>query len=126
MHERRTHVRVAVEVPAAIAAGRSGALRGTIANISERGIFVKAAASPELQRPVHLTFILKPDHTLCEASGKVAWQAPHGFGVFFDETNDPFIAFVQELAVAAKSVDVSVKRAIQERILGDADIEIGS
>lgn len=124
MKERRTHVRVAVDIPAAITAGQSKPVGGTIANVSERGIFLKAAVSPELHRPVHLTFILKPDHTLCEASGTVAWQAPHGIGVFFDEVNDPFLAFVQELAVAAKSVNESVKREIQQRILGDADIEI--
>lgn len=121
-HERRKHTRVAADAPATISDSGAEPSSGTIANFSERGIFLRAGLSPKLHRPVHVHFILKPDHTVCEASGKVAWLAPHGIGITFDQVNQNFVAFVHELATAATAIDEAPKRAVLERILGEADI----
>lgn len=124
MKERRTHVRIAVDTAASVVVGQKDPIKGTIANFSERGIFLKAGVSPEVHRPVHLNFILKPDHAVCEASGKVAWRGPHGIGVLFDGVNEAFSAFLADLEEAAKSINPAPKREVLERILGDVDIAI--
>lgn len=124
LNERRNQVRVTIDAAAQVAVGQSGPLKGTVANVSHRGLFLKASVNPVMHKPAHVTFILRPDHTLCEASGKVAWTAPHGIGVFFDEINDAFVDYVDQLVAASKSTNEAAKRALVERILDAIDIEI--
>lgn|GEM_PF-6364106 len=87
-------------------------------------MFLRVHLAPEMHRPVHVHFILKPDHAVCEASGKVAWCAPHGSGVVFDDINDTFAQFVDQLATAAKSINEEPKRKLLDRLLGEADVAI--
>lgn len=124
-NERRSHRRIAVDAPATIAVSDAEPAPATIANFSQRGLFIRADVSPGMHRPVHVQFILRPDHALCEASGKVAWQAPNGIGVFFDTINEPFLGYIEELARADESIKPEPKRALRDRILDKVDVEVG-
>lgn len=73
---------------------------GTIANISSDGMFVRASVRGGFDA-VHVQFVLRPDHQVCEASGKVKWRGPLGLGLHFDKVNDAYKTFVQALITAA-------------------------
>lgn len=120
--ERRKHVRIPVDLAATVAVGGEEPVTATIANFSAKGIFLCLDVSRE--RSVHVSFVLRPDHQLCEASGKVAWQGPRGVGIQFDQCNDAYVTFIDELAKAFKAPSDRVLREVLERLLGEPDVEI--
>ncbi len=115
---------MAADAPVTIVEADARPISGVIANFSERGVFIKADVSPAVQRPVHVHFILKPDHAVCTASGKVAWRGPNGVGILFDDVNQAYCAFVAELAKADESTRPGPKREVLGRIIDNIDVEV--
>jgi PilZ domain len=98
--EKREQSRATVDIRAAIVVGTGEPTTGTIGNVSVDGMFVRANVRAGFEA-VHLQCVLRPDHEVCEARGKVRWRGPLGVGVHFDEVNDAYLAFVRALAAAA-------------------------
>lgn len=83
----RVQVRRQVEIDAVISCPRFGLLRGTITDLSEHGLYVRAdTIIVPIGAEVEITF--RPDCPLCDApltvQGMVRHQSLHGFGIEFD------------------------------------------
>lgn len=73
---------------------------GLLLDLSRSGMFVKGASTVQLGAPVVVRFQLRTTGW-CEADGHIVRRTEvvrlHGFGVHFDQVNDVFGAFMDDL-----------------------------
>ena len=85
--EQRVEVRKSAGLDAVVSCPRFGLFRGTIENLSIRGLYIRSdTVSMCLDVPVTITFQPEPGQPLlhCDVEGRVVHQDSAGFGVRLD------------------------------------------